>query len=88
MERLQILNGARAPKVEEISSDAEVPSLGSFARCDVRQRMLDSDACTERGSPRGGALQLSEFLLLRFVGCDGDAATVAARGLGEQRHVS
>jgi hypothetical protein len=37
MERLQILNGACVPKVGENFSDAAVPRLGSFARCDVRQ---------------------------------------------------
>src|ERR1035438_4370983 len=34
------------------------------------------------GSSRGGGLELSELFLLRFVGCDGNAAPVAARRLG------
>jgi len=52
MKRLEILNRACAPEIEEILSDAEVPSLISFSRSDVSQRMLDGDSRTEGGSPR------------------------------------
>jgi hypothetical protein len=81
MKRFQILERACPAEIEEIFSDAEVPSRSSFARGDVRERMLDGDARTERGSPRWGGLELSEFLLLRFVGSDGDAAAHTARRL-------
>src|SRR6185312_12155709 len=77
MKRFQILDRACSAEIEEILSDADVASRSSFARGDVRQRMLDGDARTKHGSPRCGGLEPSEFLLLRFVGGDGDAAALA-----------
>lgn len=81
MNSFEVLDRRCAPKVEEVFPNTNIPSTVSFARCDVRERMLDGRPFSQQGAARFGLLEFAKVLLAAFVGGDGDGSAFAGGGL-------
>src|SRR3989454_7965562 len=82
MECLQVLNGARATKVEGVLADPDVARVVALTLRDVGELMFDRRARSQRFASSGCMDLFAEPLLERFVLSDGDGAPVAELGGG------
>ena len=85
MESLQVLDRARATKIEGVLTDADVARVIALALGDVRELVFNHRALSECFASGGGAELFPEPLLKRFVLSDRHRAPVAKLGGGALR---
>src|SRR5258707_1196420 len=76
MDRFQIEDRTGATEIEEVLAHTSIAGSATLAACEMSEAMLDSRAGAQAQAAEGGRRSLSQALLERLVGRNGDGSSL------------